>query len=304
MTRQLLTMLAASLLLVSLAVADTVMANDFDPDAYLADRGDAQAQYNLGLKYATGQGIPQNYFEAVRWYRPAADHGRADAQNNLALMYNEGKGVRQDFLEAVKWYRRAAEQGYATAQYNLGLVHTNGTGVPQDNVLAYMWFSLSAAQGDKDAIVSRNGLAQRMTSAQIAKAAKLARDWRATTVAQAGAAQPVDHGALPAWDDLPATKSAPRQEGQDFDSIPPDANAKAILDWSARSANCETDSIESVSGDGGIIKMLSGAIFQVDGVDQVDTQLWLPADDVVVCDDARVINTDESSEQASVAKLR
>ena len=38
-------------------------------------------------------------------------------------MYEEGNGVPQDYAKAVKWYRLAADQGYADAQYNLGVMY-------------------------------------------------------------------------------------------------------------------------------------------------------------------------------------
>ena len=72
------------------------------------------------------QGVPQDYEEAVKWYRLAAEQGYANAQYNLGLMYDNGEGVPQDYAEAVKWYRLAAEQGMLHAQYNLGVMYDNG----------------------------------------------------------------------------------------------------------------------------------------------------------------------------------
>ena len=60
-------------------------------------------------------------------------------------MYGKGQGVTQNYAEAVKWFRFAADQGDASAQYALGLMYGNGRGVPHDYVSAYMWFNLSAA---------------------------------------------------------------------------------------------------------------------------------------------------------------
>src|SRR5437660_1796183 len=77
----------------------------------LADQGDAQAQYNLGVMYDDGQGVPQNDAEAMKWYRKAAEQGEDRAQNNLASMYASGQGVPQNYAEAMKWFRRAADQG-------------------------------------------------------------------------------------------------------------------------------------------------------------------------------------------------
>ena len=88
-----------------------------------AEQGYALAQNNLGYAYYNGDGVKQDYAEAVRWYRLAAEQGDADAQNNLGIAYASGKGVEQDYAEAVRWYRLAAEQGYALAQYNLGIAY-------------------------------------------------------------------------------------------------------------------------------------------------------------------------------------
>ena len=110
-----------------------------------AEQGDADAQFDLGVMYYDGQGVPQDHAEAVKWFRRAAEQGLADAQSNLGGMYYEGQGVPQDHAEAAKWFRRAAEQGNTTAQFYLGLMLETGTGVPQDHVVAHMWFNLSAA---------------------------------------------------------------------------------------------------------------------------------------------------------------
>jgi TPR repeat protein len=95
-------------------------------------------------------------------------------------MYDRGEGVPQSYREALKWYRKAADQGDSTAQYNLGFMYASGHGVPQDDATAHMWFDLSAARGDDDAAKNRDVIAQRMTPAQIAEAQKLAREWKLT----------------------------------------------------------------------------------------------------------------------------
>ena len=92
----------------------------------LAEQGDAEAQYNLGVMYEHSLGVPQDYKEAFKWYRLAAEQGDADAQNNLGVMYNEGQGVPQDYKEAVKWWRLSAEQGDEQAQINLATMHDDG----------------------------------------------------------------------------------------------------------------------------------------------------------------------------------
>ena len=142
----------------------------------LAEQGDADAQFNLGIMYDYGKGVPQNDKTAVKWYRLAAEQGDADAQSNLGFMYDTGKGVPQNDKTAVKWYKLAAEQGDATAQTNLGIKYFIGKGVPQDYVRAHMWGNLGASNGNKNGAKLRDLVAKKMTSSQLEKAQKLARE--------------------------------------------------------------------------------------------------------------------------------
>jgi TPR repeat protein len=112
-----------------------------------AKQGVARAQYNLGWMYANGHGVPLDYKTAVKWYRLAAKQGFANAQYNLGVMYRKGQGVPQNNKTTVKWYRLAAKQGFANAQYNLGWMYANGHGVPLDYKTAVKWYRLAAKQG-------------------------------------------------------------------------------------------------------------------------------------------------------------
>ena len=100
----------------------------------------------LGFKYNNGEGVPQNYAKAARWYRRAAEQGDPTAQLLLGFKYASGEGVPQNYAEAVRWYRRAVGQGDADAQYDLGLKYLDGEGVPQDYARAYGWFNLAASR--------------------------------------------------------------------------------------------------------------------------------------------------------------
>jgi len=110
-------------------------------------------------------------------YRPAAAQGDADAQFGLGFMYANGNGVPQDYKEAEKWFRLAAAQGDADAQFGLGAMYYAGLRVNEDYVQAYKWFDLSAAQGFKKAIKLRDLLRKKMSSSQIAKAKQLSREF-------------------------------------------------------------------------------------------------------------------------------
>ena len=120
----------------------------------LANQGNANAQFNLGLIFEQGQGVPQDYVEAAKWYRLAADQGDAYAQTNLGFLYEKGQGVPQNYAEAAKLYRLAAEQGDAVAQRNLGAMYHFGWGVPKDYDEAVKWNCLAVDQGD--AVAQRN----------------------------------------------------------------------------------------------------------------------------------------------------
>ncbi|WP_397597383.1 hypothetical protein [Sphingorhabdus sp.] len=139
----------------------------------MAKAGDPVAQYNLGVMYGRGEGVEQNYTEAVKWYGKAADQGLAEAQYNLGFSYNKGEGVEQDYVQALKWYGKAVNQGLAAAQNNLGVMYKKGEGLKQDYVQALKWYNLSAAQGYETAKTNRDGLKALMTNAQIAEADRL-----------------------------------------------------------------------------------------------------------------------------------
>jgi len=144
----------------------------------LAEQGDALAQYNLGMLYRKGRGVPQDDVQARQWYAKAAAQGQAKAQFNLGTLYFNGEGVPKDYPQALRWFRLAADQGEALAQTKIAIMYDEGQGVSQDIVQAYKWYSLAATNGDKPAAELRDALAKQMTPAQIAEAQKLAQEWK------------------------------------------------------------------------------------------------------------------------------
>ena len=143
----------------------------------LAERGDADAQANLGLMNIKGQGVPHDIAAAAKWYREAAEQGIPEAQHFLGVMYVQSHGVYHDDVEAVKWFRKAAEQGYAPAEYNLGLMYEYGWGVLLDHIEAYKWYSLAAAQGESNGYRNRTNLEKRMTPETLSASRELVRAW-------------------------------------------------------------------------------------------------------------------------------
>ena len=133
----------------------------------------AKADYADGLATA----MRGDYAAALKEFRPLAEQGDAEAQYNLGVTYMHDTGVPVNYAEAVKWYSKAAEQGHAAAQSNLGLMYALGIGVPEDYVKAHMWFLISEANGDGTAAKDLANVKKRMTPAQIAKAERLASKW-------------------------------------------------------------------------------------------------------------------------------
>ncbi len=94
-------------------------------DVYaLADKGDAGAQSALGTFYFCGNGIKQDYDEAVTWFKKAAEQGYPIAEYNLGYCYYHGEGVEQDYAEAAKWWTKAAEQGDGASEGERGKTQT------------------------------------------------------------------------------------------------------------------------------------------------------------------------------------
>jgi TPR repeat protein len=80
-----------------------------------AEHGRAEAQFKAGLFYEEGQGVPQNYKSAAKWYSQAAQQRRPEAEFKLGSLYEKGLGVQQSKDEAIKWYTKANDDGYAPA---------------------------------------------------------------------------------------------------------------------------------------------------------------------------------------------
>ncbi len=116
--------------------------------------------------------------EEVALLRATAEQGDAEAQYDLGVMYANGHGVAQDYEEAAQLYRAAAEQGLAEAQYTLGVMYVNGQGIAQDYAEAYAWSGTAAAQGFGGAEESRQAVLERMTRSDLERGEELAREYQ------------------------------------------------------------------------------------------------------------------------------
>ena len=184
---------AAGFLSIALVVAATVPASadwdevqrafeDGDAAALvaalepLAAAGDADAQYNLGILHDTGQGVPQDYREAARWYGMAGDQNHASALYNLGLLHFEGKGVARDEVKAIELYRRAARHGDADALSSIGYMFLHGIGVEEDQLEGMAFFLLAAERGSSSGAHNRDHVLGRFDTNDFAFARSRSRD--------------------------------------------------------------------------------------------------------------------------------
>lgn len=112
-----------------------------------AEQGFGAAQFNVGNMYANGRGTGRDLFEANLWFKQAAEKGIVEAQFNLGLAYEAGRGVKKDEMQAARWYKQAADRDFPRAQHNLGLLFEDGRGVPKNDSTAAAYYRAAAEQG-------------------------------------------------------------------------------------------------------------------------------------------------------------
>lgn len=143
--------------LIALFFPGLLLANDF--------------QNGLDAIYET------NYEKALEKLMPLAEQGHSAAQYNVGVMYEWGNGVPQDNFSALKWYKRSAELSHKDAQNNLGAMYSKGEGTDADLVEALKWFIISAENGSEGGQKNIRIVEKRMSYEQISQAQKLANDW-------------------------------------------------------------------------------------------------------------------------------
>ena len=183
-------------------------AGTFNAMVALANKGDAEAQYHVGMMYNNGIGTQPDIRQAFEWFQKstasndplgayklgcyydgqgegvvandtnealkykliAAEAGYALAQHDVALLYVK----QENFEEAMKWWKLAGDQGHPKSLYNLSGLYFQGKGVPKDLSLAYAYYKLSKlVPPDKV-----KGMAGILTTPELTKAEKLVSEWK------------------------------------------------------------------------------------------------------------------------------
>jgi tetratricopeptide (TPR) repeat protein len=186
-------------------------ANDtdsFNGMMSLAHKGDAEAQYHVGMMYNNGIGTPQDRKQAFEWFQKsaasndplgayklgcyydgqgvgivesdadqalkyklvAAEAGYALAQHDVANLYDR----RGNSEEALKWWKRAGDQGYPGALFSLSRLYFTGQGAPRDASLAYAYFKLSQMAPKKNV----TEMAASLSEPDLKTAEKLVSEWK------------------------------------------------------------------------------------------------------------------------------
>jgi hypothetical protein len=143
---------------------------------------DAATQFHLGTLYESGNGVPQDYAQAVVWYRKAAEQNLAIAQYRLGVLYANGVGAPLDKAQSAAWFQKAADQGYVYAQEMLGSDYLTGEGVQQDYAEAYLWFDIACASNAREVVAGqratmRDTAAIYLTPADLSRVQERVRKW-------------------------------------------------------------------------------------------------------------------------------
>jgi TPR repeat protein len=145
-----------------------------------AEQGDAEAQFDLGIGYATGWVGVRDFSLAAKWLRKSAEQGNPDGQFAFGAHCHKGEGVPKDCQQAALWYRAAAEQGHRVAAFNLGYCFEKGEGVVKNQIEAYAWYSLWAkVDDDAQAVEARAELERSMSTQRLGEARRRAEELRA-----------------------------------------------------------------------------------------------------------------------------
>ncbi len=183
----------------------------------LAEKGDPDAQVNLGNLYMKGWGVAQDYAAAYDWYRKAADQNSRIAQSKLGVLHYYGLGTVKDGTEAARWFEMAADRGDPSAQAALGTLYAQGDGVSRNLVKAYFWLTLAFEFGDTGVSALRVQLAEEMTPGEMSESLTKVEEWkRDKSIPDAGEAppEPAAETAPPPRASPPRKNSAKRHSGR------------------------------------------------------------------------------------------
>jgi hypothetical protein len=152
-----------------------------------AASGDPEAQFEVGLAFAS-RGDRFDSAEAARWYLKAAEQSHAQAQYNLGLMYLKGHGVPRDKALSRLWMSKAANLGDAGAQYEFGMrehrlsMDENSQDGLELKIEAYKWLLLATAQGYGDSETGCDFVAMDLTHSAVIEGKRRASAFKSSII--------------------------------------------------------------------------------------------------------------------------
>lgn len=153
--------------------AETTAQTGAQRPAPLSNSG-AVSNYELGMAYALGNTLEQDYAKAFEHFTRSAQEGYAPAQYRLGVAYANGDGTGKNPNRAIEWYEKSAGQGYASAQRSLALIYLNGLeDIPPDKPLALAWYELLADDGNQMDTHRRDILLQELSEQELGTSGEL-----------------------------------------------------------------------------------------------------------------------------------
>ena len=113
-----------------------------------AEQNVATAQTKLGQYYLEGYGVPINENKAFRWFQKAANNGDAEGQLWYGLCFYHGWGIEHNGSKAIQWLKKSGEQDNVESFVWIGRCYSNGIGVPEDESEAFVWYMKAAKRGN------------------------------------------------------------------------------------------------------------------------------------------------------------
>jgi hypothetical protein len=236
-----------------------------------AEAGNIAAQAKLGTMYLLGDGVEKNGTLGLNWSYQAAIAGNPRAARNVGFAYLDGLGAIKSSRAAFEWFWIAANRDDPGAQGVLSILYRRGDGVGKDLTLSYAWALIRRNAGDKRSLPIIVQLEKELVEEQRNEAIALVAAWGKNKV-----------HLIPAhskWycDNVP--------EGAYVQDKP---KTLSQVSGGCNSGHWISDNID----DGKYIKLEDGSLWEVNGVDTVDSSLWLEMDDIIVCN-GKLINTDD-----------
>lgn len=153
-----------------------VKTNDHSEMLRLAEAGNKEAQFNVGLNYTKGEWVEKNDLKSLEWMKKSAEQNYPKANYVCGYEFYYGRFIEQDLHLAFAYFSTGAKLGDDWSQYYTGLMYLNGEGTIQDNAYAYAWFNIAYSNGIEEALSMRDQLKSVMSELEVQDAQKLTRN--------------------------------------------------------------------------------------------------------------------------------